>query len=93
MRRLRLEIKRPHGRVVAFSIQVVFFSTSFSSYDARMSPYLFYDDIARAMRFLIDAFGFSERFVSKRPDGTIEHAQVQRGNCGVRYQRSLADLR
>jgi uncharacterized glyoxalase superfamily protein PhnB len=45
--------------------------------------YLFYDDIGGAVRFLCSAFGFSERFVSKKDDGTIEHAQVQRGSCVV----------
>jgi uncharacterized glyoxalase superfamily protein PhnB len=46
-------------------------------------PYLFYDDIGAAMRFLIEAFGFRERFVSKKTDGTIEHGQVERGGCVI----------
>jgi uncharacterized glyoxalase superfamily protein PhnB len=43
-------------------------------------PYLFYDDVARAVRFLADAFGLEERFVDRDPSGQIQHAQLGLGD-------------
>jgi uncharacterized glyoxalase superfamily protein PhnB len=39
-------------------------------------PYLFYDDVARAIQFLRDAFGLEERFVDRDEAGTAQHAQL-----------------
>jgi uncharacterized glyoxalase superfamily protein PhnB len=39
-------------------------------------PYLFYDDVAAAIRFLVEAFGLEERFVDRDPSGTVQHAQL-----------------
>ncbi len=44
-----------------------------------ISPYLFYDDVARAARFTEEAFGFKRTFESSAPDGTLMHAQVAHG--------------
>jgi uncharacterized glyoxalase superfamily protein PhnB len=43
---------------------------------AQCCPYLFYEDVARAIRFLVDAFGLEERFADKDPSGKIAHAQL-----------------
>ena len=42
-------------------------------------PYLFYDDVAGAITFLKDAFGFDERFVDRDKAGVVEHAQLGHG--------------
>jgi uncharacterized glyoxalase superfamily protein PhnB len=41
-----------------------------------LAPYLFYDDVDAAARFLQEAFGFTSVFESRRPDGKLEHAQL-----------------
>ncbi len=42
-------------------------------------PYLFYDDLERALRFLKEAFGLETDFSHAGPDGKIGHAQVRYG--------------
>ncbi|MFO0983719.1 MAG: VOC family protein [Planctomycetota bacterium] len=42
-------------------------------------PYLFYDDLESAMRFLAAAFGFEKRFAHAGADGKIAHAQLAHG--------------
>jgi uncharacterized glyoxalase superfamily protein PhnB len=39
-------------------------------------PYLFYDDVAGAIRFLVGAFGLEERFVDRDAAGQVQHAQL-----------------
>jgi uncharacterized glyoxalase superfamily protein PhnB len=41
-----------------------------------LAPYLFYDDVAGAVRFLQDAFGFTLGFTSPDPAGGLAHAQL-----------------
>jgi uncharacterized glyoxalase superfamily protein PhnB len=43
-------------------------------------PSLRYADPAAAIRFLVDAFGFTEHEVHKGPDGDIAHAQLSFDN-------------
>jgi uncharacterized glyoxalase superfamily protein PhnB len=43
---------------------------------AQCSPYLFYEDVAQAIRFLVDVFGLEERFVDRDASGTVQHAQL-----------------
>ena len=43
---------------------------------ADISPYLFYDDVDRAARFLETAFGFERIFESPAPEGGLAHAQL-----------------
>ena len=44
-------------------------------------PYLFYDDVARAIGFLREAFGLRERFVDRdEKSGRVHHAQLAYGN-------------
>ncbi|GAA0903436.1 VOC family protein [Virgisporangium ochraceum] len=39
-------------------------------------PTLRYDDAKAAIRFLVDAFGFTEKSVMENDDGTIAHAEL-----------------
>lgn len=48
-----------------------------------ISPYLFYDDVDRAARFLVEAFGFRKTFESPAPEGGLAHAQLILGNGKV----------
>jgi uncharacterized glyoxalase superfamily protein PhnB len=43
---------------------------------ATVVPVLIYEDVAKAIVWLCEAFGFSERLRAARPDGTIMHAQL-----------------
>jgi len=46
---------------------------------AHITPYLIYDDVARALRWLSGAFGFAEREDERLVDsqGTIQHAAME----------------
>jgi PhnB protein len=44
-------------------------------------PYLFYDDLASAIRFLSEAFGLVERFVDRDEAGNAHHAQLAYGSA------------
>jgi uncharacterized glyoxalase superfamily protein PhnB len=41
-----------------------------------LAPYLFYEDVAGAARFLQEAFGFTLGFTSPDPGGGLAHAQL-----------------
>ena len=41
-----------------------------------LAPYLFYEDVERAARFMQDAFGFRLAFTSPDPRGGLAHAQL-----------------
>ena len=43
---------------------------------ATVVPVLIYEDVAKAIGWLCEAFGFSERLRAARPDGRIMHAQL-----------------
>ena len=43
----------------------------------RVTPNLFYDDLAGALEFLGKAFGFETRMAMPGPDGGIMHAEMQ----------------
>ena len=43
----------------------------------RITPYLFYEDVAKALGWLAQAFGFRERLRMPGPDGSIGHAEVE----------------
>jgi uncharacterized glyoxalase superfamily protein PhnB len=67
-----------------------------------LAPYLFYDDVERAARFMQDAFGFELGFTSRDPDGHLAHAQLlhasamimlgHAGGGGLRMARSAGKL-
>ncbi len=43
---------------------------------ASVVPVLVYEDVAEAIAWLCEAFGFSERLRAARPDGRTMHAQL-----------------
>ena len=43
----------------------------------RVTPYLLYEDVGRALEFLAAAFGFVERMRIPMPDGSIGHAEAE----------------
>src|SRR5260370_839942 len=43
---------------------------------ATVVPVLVYEDVAKAIVWLCEAFGFSERLRAARPDGVVLHAQL-----------------
>jgi uncharacterized glyoxalase superfamily protein PhnB len=43
----------------------------------RISPYLYYEDVAGALEFLARAFGLRERLRIPGPDGGIMHAEME----------------
>ena len=46
-----------------------------------ITPYLYYEDVDRALRFLSEAFGFRKYGVQmRRPDGKIYHAAMKLGD-------------
>ena len=51
-----------------------------SKHVQQFSPVLVYDDADKAMRFLTEAFGFTEHAVHRTPDGSIAHAELAYGD-------------
>ncbi|TAM56642.1 MAG: glyoxalase/bleomycin resistance/extradiol dioxygenase family protein [Acidobacteria bacterium] len=43
----------------------------------RVTPYLFYEDVAAALRWLADAFGLRESLRIDGPDGKVAHAEMR----------------
>ena len=43
----------------------------------RISPYLYYQDVAAALEWLARSFGFSERMRMPGPDGVVMHAEME----------------
>jgi uncharacterized glyoxalase superfamily protein PhnB len=64
----------------------------------RISPYLYYRDVARALDWLGKAFGFEERMRLAAEDGSINHAEMELGSgvimvgCPGPDYRNPADL-
>jgi len=59
----------------------------------RITPYLYYEDLASALTWLSRAFGFRERMRMPGPDGKIMHAEMEfadgvlmMGNPGPDYR-------
>ena len=59
----------------------------------RITPYLYYEDVASALAWLSRAFGFRERMRMPGPDGKIMHAEMEfadgvlmMGNPGPDYR-------
>lgn len=53
-----------------------------SNPDLRITPYLYYRDVAAAMAWLTKAFGWQEKMRASGPDGRPFHAQMQVGPVG-----------
>jgi PhnB protein len=46
----------------------------------RITPYLLYEDVAGALDFLSNAFGFTERIRFPGPEGNITHGEMEMGD-------------
>lgn len=49
----------------------------------RLSPYLYCRDTAAALEWLVNAFGFRERFRSVDDEGVLRHAELEFGDAVV----------
>src|SRR5436309_3507542 len=59
-----------------------------------VTPYLYYEDVDRALRFLEKAFGFRKYGVQmRRPDGKICHAAMKLGKDLVMMGRPASPYR
>lgn len=47
---------------------------------SRITPYLYYEDVASALAWLNRAFGFRERLRMPGPEGKITHAEMEFAN-------------
>jgi uncharacterized glyoxalase superfamily protein PhnB len=59
----------------------------------RVTPYLYYEDVGRALDWLVKAFGFRERMRMPGPGGKVMHGEVEladgvvmMGNPGPEYK-------
>jgi PhnB protein len=61
----------------------------------RVVPYLYYENVERALRWLEDAFGFreSKSETLRGPDGTIQHTAADLEGARVMLGRPHADYR
>lgn len=59
-----------------------------------ITPYLYYEDVDRALRFLAKAFGLRKHGIQMRgPDGEINHAAMKLGNALIMMGRPAAGYR
>jgi uncharacterized glyoxalase superfamily protein PhnB len=59
-----------------------------------ITPYLYYEDVDRALRFLAKAFGLRKYGVQMRgPDGRIKHAAMKLGDALIMMGRPAAGYR
>jgi len=64
-----------------------------SAPEATVVPVLVYEDVAKAIGWLCEAFGFSERLRAARRDGTVMHAQLSIGDGAVMLGAQGAEFR
>jgi uncharacterized glyoxalase superfamily protein PhnB len=48
-----------------------------------VTPYLVVPGVAKLIEFAKQAFGATEVYLSKRPDGTVQHAEIKIGDSTV----------
>jgi uncharacterized glyoxalase superfamily protein PhnB len=60
---------------------------------ATVVPVLVYEDVAKAIGWLGEAFGFPERLRAARPDGRVMHAQLSIGEGAVMLGAQGGDFR
>jgi uncharacterized glyoxalase superfamily protein PhnB len=59
-----------------------------------ITPYLYYEDVGRALTFLAKAFGFRKHGVPMRgPDGKIRHAAMRLGDAMIMMGRPPSGYR
>jgi PhnB protein len=56
-----------------------------------VSPYLVIPGIAKVIEFVKQAFGAQEVHLSKRPDGTVQHAEIKIGDSIVMMGEAAPD--
>jgi uncharacterized glyoxalase superfamily protein PhnB len=56
--------------------------------DVIIQPVLHYANPEKAIRFLIDAFGFRDHTVHRDPEGTIAYAELEFGGCYIGLGRT-----
>jgi uncharacterized glyoxalase superfamily protein PhnB len=49
----------------------------------QLCPYLHYEDMAAALAWLAEAFGFRERMRTTNPDGALGHCEMELGNAVI----------
>jgi PhnB protein len=59
----------------------------------RITPYLYYEDVARALGWLTQAFGFRERMRMPGPEGIIGHAEMELADGVIMLGRPDASYR
>ena len=59
----------------------------------RITPYLYYEDVAGALAWLARAFGLRERVRMEGPDGGIAHAEMEFADGVVMMGRPAPDYR
>ncbi len=59
----------------------------------RITPYLYYEDVAAALRWLASAFGFRERMRIPGPDGAFTHGEMELADSVVMMGRPDGDYR
>jgi len=59
----------------------------------RISPYLYYEDVAAMLTWLAGAFGLRESFRIDGPDGKVAHAEMRLGDGVVMMGRPGVDYR
>ncbi|HWX53514.1 MAG TPA: VOC family protein [Verrucomicrobiae bacterium] len=60
---------------------------------ATVVPVLVYEDVAKAIGWLCEAFGFAERLRAARPDGRAVHAQLSIGEGAVMLGAAGGDFK
>ena len=60
---------------------------------ATVVPILVYEDVAKAVAWLCDTFGFKERLRHVSPDGGVTHAQLNIGEGALMLGRKGAEFR
>lgn len=59
----------------------------------RITPYLYYEDVARALAWLGKTFGFRERLRIPGPDGEVGHAEMEFADGVLMMGRPGAEYR
>ena len=57
-----------------------------------MMPYLYYPDAARALAFLVDAFGFTEIAALRDDEGNVWTAQLSTGDGAILIGPEMAEF-
>ena len=60
---------------------------------SRITPYLYYQDVAGALDWLARAFGFTERMRMPSPDGNVMHAEMESADGVIMMGCPSADYR